>query len=241
MRQPVAQANALQSLGGLRLVRDAVKILREHHVFERIQVRQEMKLLEHEADLLCAVPHELVFAQVGQVRAVHNHMAGRKRVQASQNLERNSVERSQRAVVLDERVDFDLRGHSSPRNTDAGLTLAKRRSGKALAIETITVRATETGYTIQRGCAATPKTAWPSHTELRRPSAEPMTPPATPRRMASARNRLTTRSTEPPRAFIRPTSFLRSMATLLIPAITQSEVRASTSRTVADSSPLMRS
>src|SRR5499427_7379329 len=264
MRQPVAQANALQSLGGLRLVRDAMKILREHHVFERIQVRQEMKLLEHEADFLCAVAHQLVFAQVGQVRAVHNHMAGRKRVQASQNidqcgfagtrrahqsdpfaglnLERNSVQRAQRAVVLDQRVDFDLRGHScSPRNTDAGLTLAKRRSGNALAMETITVRATETGYTIQRGCAATPKTAWPSHTEVRRPSAEPMTPPATPRRMASTRNRLTTRSTEPPRAFIRPTSFLRSMATLLIPAITQSEVRTSTSRTVADSSPRMRS
>ena len=43
--------------------------------------------------------------------------------------------------------------------------------------------------------------------------------------MASARNSRTTRRTDPPMAFIRPTSFFRSMATLLMPAITHSEVR----------------
>jgi len=41
-------------------------------------------------------------------------------------------------------------------------------------------------------------------------------------------------------AFIRPTSFLRSMATLLMPAITHSEVKIRTRITVAESSPLMR-
>src|SRR6516225_7558473 len=263
MRQAVAQANALQRLGGLQLVGNTMEILREHHVFERIQIRHQVKLLEHETDFLRAVTHQFVFAQVGQVHAAHHHVARSKRIEATQNVdqrrfsgprrahqcdpfaglnfERNTVERAQSPVVFDQRTDFDLRGHSSPRNTDAGRTLATRRSGNALATETITVKATETGYTIQRGCAATPKTALPSHMEVARPSAEPMTPPATPRRIASVKNRLTTRSTEPPMAFIRPTSFLRSIATLLIPAITQSEVRINTSSTVADSRPLMRS
>src|SRR6516225_7118712 len=263
MRQAVAQANALQRLGGLQLVGNTMEILREHHVFERIQIRHQVKLLEHETDFLRAVTHQFVFAQVGQVHAVHNHVSRSKRIEATQNVdqrrlagtrrshqcdplaglnfERNTIERAQSAVVFDQRIDFDLRGHSSPRNTDAGRTLAKRRSGNALAMETMTVKATETGYTIQRGCAATPKTALPSHMDVISPSAEPMTPPATPRRMASVKNRWTTRSTDPPMAFIRPTSFLRSIATLLIPAITQSEVKTSTSKTVTDSSPLIRS
>src|SRR5208282_3697864 len=111
---------------------------------------------------------------------------------------------------------------------------------RAAATETITVMATEKGYTIQRGCAATPNTAFPSQMDTSNPIADPTRPPTIPMRMASARNSRTTRRTDPPMAFIRPTSFLRSMATLLMPAITQSEVKMSTRITVAESRPLMR-
>ena len=62
-----------------------------------------------------------------------------------------------------------------------------------------------------------------------------------PSKIASVREQPHTRRLiDPPIAFIKPTSFLRSTATLLIPAITHSEVSNSTSRTVAVSSPLMR-
>jgi len=262
MREAMAETDALESIPGLILVGDAVEILRKHHVFESVEVRNEVELLEDEADLFGAVANEFVFTEIGEVDAVDEDMAGSERIQttkdvdegglagtrgthkgdpfASFNVKGDAVESAEGAVLLDERIDLDLRTHSSPRKTEAGRTLAKRRNGKAAAMETKTVRATEIGYTIRRGCAATPKTAFPSHMETKMPKAEPTRPPAKPRRMASARKSRTTRRTEPPMAFIRPTSFLRSTATLLMPAITQSEVRNRTRRTVEDSRPLMR-
>src|SRR5260370_26052060 len=104
------------------------------------------------------------------------------------------------------RHDLCLRAHASPRNTDAGRTFASRRSGYAPAIETSMVSATATGYTINRGRAATPKTCLPSQIESRRPSAAPRIPPARPSRAAYARNRRSTRRVAPPMAFSKPTS-----------------------------------
>ncbi len=67
-----------------------------------------------------------------------------------------------------------------------------------------------------------------------------MMPPASPSNAASARNSRSTRRIEPPIAFIKPTSFFRSMATLVIAAITHSPVSTSTIPTVAVNNPLMR-
>ena len=58
---------------------------------------------------------------------------------------------------------------------------------------------------------------------------------------ASARKSLSTRRVAPPIAFMRPTSFLRSIATLVMAAITQSVVSTRTTTTVALSRPRMRS
>ncbi len=55
MRQAVAEAHALQRFLGLLLVRDAVEILREHHVFKRGKIRHKVELLEDEADFFRAV------------------------------------------------------------------------------------------------------------------------------------------------------------------------------------------
>ena len=52
MLDAIGEAHAPESFAGLGFVRRAVKILREHHVFNRRQVRHQMKLLEYEADLL---------------------------------------------------------------------------------------------------------------------------------------------------------------------------------------------
>ena len=53
---PVSEADATQRFLRLFFIRDAVKVLRQHDVLESRQIRNEMKLLEDEADLFGAVP-----------------------------------------------------------------------------------------------------------------------------------------------------------------------------------------
>src|SRR5467141_1022014 len=170
---------------------------------------------------------------------------------AGVHAETDAAERAQGAVLFNQIFDHHLLRrnqrrrcndgtHASPRKTDAGRMLASRRSGYALRIATMTVNATATGYTISRGRAATPKTALPKPIDRKIPAAPPIIPPARPSNAASARKSRSTRRTEPPMAFIKPTSFLRSIATLVIAAITQRPVRMSTIATVAVSTPLIR-
>src|SRR5580704_5730430 len=163
------------------------------------------------------------------------------------------IESAQCAIFLDEALDGNLRrgrllfrqdldrsAHASPRKTEAGRTLARRRSGYALRIATMVVSATDTGYTISRGCAATPNTCLPNQMERKIPAAAPITPPARPSSAASIIKSRKTRRVAPPIAFIKPTSFLRSIATLVIAAMTQRPVSRRTIATVAVSTPLMR-
>src|SRR5256885_14979706 len=170
---------------------------------------------------------------------------------ADVHIEAHSVKRAQRAVLLDQVFDDHLfrRGsrrrcnegtHASPLKTDAGRMLASRCSGNALRIATITVSATAMGYTINRGRAVTPNTALPKPIERKIPAAPPMMPPASPSNAASARKSRSTRRIEPPIAFINPTSIFRSIARLVIAAITHSPVRNNTIATAAVSNPLIR-
>src|SRR3989441_3573549 len=273
MRQAVAEADTLQRFLGLFFVGDTMEILRQHHIFERREIRHEMKLLENEADFFGAVTHQFAFAEFRKVHAVHDHVTGSQCIQAAENVEErglpragrpherdpfakvhsetDAVERTQRTVLLDQVVDDHLSlrdsrlrlgdgAHASPRKTDAGRILASRRSGNALRIATSMVSPTATGYTISLGCAATPKTAFPSPIDRKMPAAAPSKPPASPNSAASARNSRSTRRVAPPMAFIKPTSIFRSIATFVIAAITHSPVSNSTMPTVAVSNPLMR-
>src|SRR5205814_9297733 len=167
------------------------------------------------------------------------------------HVEVHSTKRAERAVLLDQVFDDHLlrrrsrrrcqeRTHASPLKTDAGRMLASRRNGNALRIATNTVNATATGYTINRGRAATPNTALPKPIERKIPAAPPMMPPASPSNAATARNSRSTRLIDPPIAFIKPTSIFRPIATLVIAAITQSPVSSNTIATVAVSNPLIR-
>src|SRR5260370_11108156 len=169
---------------------------------------------------------------------------------AGVHIEADAAERAQCAILLGQVFDDHLlrrgqRGrwsegtHASPLKTDAGRMPASRRSGNALTIATITVKDTATGYTISRGRAATPNTALPKPMDRKLPAAAPIKPPASPSNAASARKSRSTRRTEPPIAFIRPTSFLRSMATLVIAAITQTPVSTSPINTVPVTNPLI--
>src|SRR5260370_12354454 len=170
---------------------------------------------------------------------------------AEDDSETDAVERTQRTVLLDQVVDDHLLRrdsrlrlsdgtHASPPKTAPAPILPSRRSGNALRIATSMVSPTATGYTISRGCAATPKTAFPSPIERKMPATAPSKPPASPISAASARNSRSTRRVAPPMAFIKPTSIFRSIATFVIAAITHSPVSNSTMPTVAVSNPLMR-
>ena len=55
MRQAIAQTHSLQRFPSLLFVRDAVEILREHHVFQRREIRHEVELLENKADFFRAI------------------------------------------------------------------------------------------------------------------------------------------------------------------------------------------
>ena len=55
----VAQAHAHQRFARFRLIRQAVEILSQHHVFKRRQVRYQVELLEDEADLFGAETREV--------------------------------------------------------------------------------------------------------------------------------------------------------------------------------------
>src|SRR5260221_365162 len=215
-------------------------------------------------DLFRSVANQLALAEFREVNTIDNHTPRSQCIQAPENIdergfagagrahqcdpfagcnaETQAIDGAQRPVFFAERFDDDLRGgaHASPRKTAAGRILASRRSGYAPAIATMMVSATATGYTIKRGRAATPKTALPNHIESKMPMAAPSTPPPRPRSAASARNSRSTRRVAPPIAFIKPTSFRRSIATLVIAAITHNAVSTSTSPTVADRMPLMR-
>src|SRR5271169_2138878 len=275
MCHALAHADAAQSLLRMLFIRHAVKILRQHDVFDRIQIRHEVKLLEDEADLFGAVADHFVLAELREVDAIDNYATGVEFIEPAKNVDERGLARagwthkrhpfgrvhiktqiinsSQRPIFLDEVFDRDLRSrrpllrqnlhrraHASPRKTDAGRTLASRRSGYALRIATIVVSATDTGYTISRGCAATPNTCLPSQMERKIPAAAPITPPASPSSAASIIKSRKTRRVAPPIAFINPTSFLRSIATLVIAAITHKPVSKRTITTVAVNNPLMR-
>src|SRR5580700_3852106 len=78
----VLQSDALQRLEGFVLVGHAVEVLRQHDVFKRGEVGNQVKLLEDKADLLGTDTRQLVCRNVRDVLAVQPDLAGRGSVQA---------------------------------------------------------------------------------------------------------------------------------------------------------------
>src|SRR5256885_16216835 len=79
----------------------------------------------------------------------------------------------QKAAATTARRRERVKRHASPRKMVAGRTLTRRRRGYAPRMATMTGRATEIGYTMRRGAAATPKTALPKAMERGMAAAAP--------------------------------------------------------------------
>src|SRR5579863_24407 len=94
MLQPVAQPDGTQSIGCLMLLRQAVKVLREHHVLERRQIRHQVMLLEDKSQFFGAETSPLGRGKRGQVLAVDQHAPLGRSIKASQNVEQRALSRA---------------------------------------------------------------------------------------------------------------------------------------------------
>src|ERR1700737_3926009 len=89
MGETVAEADTTQSILRLLLVRDAMEVLREHDVFQRGKIRNEMKLLEDEAYFFRAIANQLTFGALGKVDIVNDDAAGSEGVQPAENIDQS--------------------------------------------------------------------------------------------------------------------------------------------------------
>jgi hypothetical protein len=95
--RPTGQANLLEQRRGARSdVVDAGNLHRHRHVFIRRQRRDQVKELEHEADLLATQPGERVLRKAGDVDAVDQHLAGTRRVEAGDETEQRGLAAARR-------------------------------------------------------------------------------------------------------------------------------------------------
>src|ERR1700728_561231 len=262
MFNAIGQSDAAQRLACLGFVRGAVKILRQHHVFERRQVGDQVKLLKDEPDLLCAESRQPAFIQPRHVHAVHERAPRCRRVEPAENVDQrrlartrrphdrdplaglhvkgNAIQRAHAAKFLAQIFDLDQRRHYSPRRITAGFTFPSLCNGSAPAIATTTINTIVSGKISHRGAIDVPKTRRPIHPASAIPATQPITPPAAPSTPSSARNNPTMRAIVPPSAFINPTSARRSVASAAIVASTHSAVSARISTIIESISNLVR-
>ncbi len=96
--------------GGLRFVGDAVKILRQHHVFDGGEIRHEMELLKDEADFFGAIANELIFVEFGEIGAIDDDAAGGQRVETAENIDERGFAGAGRAHQRDPFAGADVEG-----------------------------------------------------------------------------------------------------------------------------------
>ena len=94
LRQADARQHVARRLAG---VAPAGQLQRQHHVFKRGQVAEQLKALEHEADLACAQRGAGVFADGKQVFAVDAHRAARGRVEPGDDGQQRALARTRGA------------------------------------------------------------------------------------------------------------------------------------------------
>ena len=122
MMGAVAQPDARQGFNRLFLIGHAVKILRQHHVLDRSEKGNEVKLLEDESNFLGAHTVQVSRGDTGHVLTVEPDFARRRAIKATdqihqrrftrprrahdgepfaaRNVQRDVVERMNRAVLL---------------------------------------------------------------------------------------------------------------------------------------------
>src|SRR5689334_5258284 len=194
----ILQTYPLQRLERFLLVGHAVEVLRQHDVLQRGEVRNQVKLLEDEADFFRAHAGEFGGAEPGHILAgqpdvaaagpvetanqVHQGgFAGAGRAHNGQPLaghdgEGHVVQRANDAAVLlglgrVELADVFQSNHGySPRRIVAGCTLRSRAMGRVAESKATTMLPRKTlGRTLRRGEIDAWKLAWPIQAAAPRP------------------------------------------------------------------------
>ena len=119
----VGKPHAVERFERFLLVGDAVIVLRRHDVFDRRQVRDHVKLLEDDADLVTAQERQLVVGDFRDVDAVQKHRAARRVIHAADDIHERRLARAGRPhdgepialfhleVDVVERLDLAAVGH----------------------------------------------------------------------------------------------------------------------------------
>src|SRR5919197_1107450 len=235
----VAEPYPFERLARFRLVGHAVEILRQHNVLQRRQVRNQMELLEDEADLFGPKTvqigvrdrgHCLAFkvnlSRSGAVEAadqVHEcGLARARRTHHCQPLARLHLQRHIVECANEVSVGLSLRRvqpadvfepdrHHSPFRIIAGCIWRSREMGaNAARSASSTLPMTTSGKTVKRGDTEVWKLARPIQAAIPRPSANPSTAPANPITATSPANIALTVRAEAPSARIIAKSLRRS-------------------------------
>jgi hypothetical protein len=115
MRDAVGEANASERRARLGFIRRAVKILRQHHVFERGEIRDEMELLEDEADFLGAEAREAGFVEARDIDAVDERAPRSRRIEPAKNIDERGLARAGRPHDGDPFARLDAERHAVER------------------------------------------------------------------------------------------------------------------------------
>src|SRR5262245_51391949 len=250
--EAVAEPDLLESPRRLALVGHAVQVLREHHVLQRVEVGEEVELLEDEPHALAPVADQVGPRETGQIHAIDDHTALVGKVQPSQevherrlpgargahdgeplagaDLEVHVVERNDAVPVAPGgALDEDVR-HQPPRGAAAGAMPSARLSG--IITETRQRRreiAITSGTTSTRGSIAAPKRRVPIPRAQSAPSRTPAAPPTRPRRKTSPTNIATISKSPAPIERMSPISRSRSTTLVMSVVTRQSPDRTMTS------------
>jgi hypothetical protein len=115
MQEAFAQADAAKGLGSLMFIRGAVKILREHDVFNRGEIRDEVKLLKDKADSLSTKTRKARFVETAHVDTVDDGAAVRERIEAAKDIDESGLTGTGRAHDGDPFARFDAEGDAIER------------------------------------------------------------------------------------------------------------------------------
>src|SRR5579859_1686962 len=152
VRHTLTHADAAQGFFRLLLVGHAVEILGEHHVFKRVEIGDEVKLLEDEADFFGAIANQFAFAEPREIDSIYHDTARIERIEPAKNIDESGfaragwthqrnpfrglnmeaeiVESAKGAVFLDEVFDGDLGSRSRllRRNLDGSAHASPRNT-----------------------------------------------------------------------------------------------------------------
>src|SRR3954453_690520 len=248
----VPETDVIKRGQGFGFVRHAVEVLRQHDIFKRSEIWDQMKLLKDEADLFRAEAVQFRRSHSGNVGAVNPDFAAAGLIKTAHQIDQRGFARAGRthygqpfagcdrerdviecahfdvALVTPGHV-LEFNRHYSPRRIPAGCICCNNLNGAVDAINASAMLPSKTGNR-SRGCGriAASKLAFPIQKAMPQPRMYPAVEPASANRADSEANRKLTVRLEAPRAFMTAKSLRRSSTEPVNVATMQSMINTTT-------------